>query len=371
MAEIILPKIDDDIEESSVIFWHKQEGDKVEKGDVLVEVQTEKAVSEIEAKETGVLKEITVKRGEVAKAGDSLGVIGTEADSSSEGGSPSSSKQQATEGKQQKQEFVRVAPRLRKLAKDLQVDLQAVQQSVKDGKITEKAIRDFAEGGESTPDTSGEKLSGIRKTIADRMKRSLDHTAQLTETAYADVTELAEKRQKDGNTFSWNVLILYATVQALQKHPYMNGTFEHGLWNQSEAIHLGVATDTEEGLIVPTVTNAHEYSMEELSKEVNQLVQSVQEKKVDPAKLSGSTFTVTNLGGFGIHFFTPIINPPEVAILGLGAIEKYVVLEEGNIKERMRLPLSLTFDHQVVDGAPAARFIQTVIDLLANPNKLM
>src|SRR5699024_8979148 len=242
--------------------------------------------------------------------------------------------------------------RLRKLAKDLQVDLQAVQHSVKDGKITEKVIRDFAEGGESTPDTSGEKLSGIRKTIADRMRSSLENTAQLTETAYADVSELAEKRQKDGNTFSWNVLILYVTVQALQKHLYMNGTFEQGLWNQSEAIHLGVATDTEEGLVVPTVTNAHEYSMEELSKEVNQLVQSVQEKKVDPVKLSGSTFTVTNLGGFGIHFFTPIINPPEVAILGLGAIEKYVVLEEGNIKERMRLPLSLTFDHQVVDGAP-------------------
>src|SRR5699024_10728592 len=170
-----------------------------------------KAVSEIEAKETGVLKEITVKRGEVAKAGDSLGIIGTEVDTGDS--TPTNSKQQATEdqGKKQKQGFIRVAPRLRKLAKDLQVDLQAVQQSVKDGKITEKAIRDFAEGGESTPDTSGEKLSGIRKTIADRMKRSLDHTAQLTETAYADVTELAEKRQKDGNTFSWNVLILYVT----------------------------------------------------------------------------------------------------------------------------------------------------------------
>lgn len=365
MIEIILPKLDEEIEESSIIFWHKQEGDEIKKGDVLVEVQTEKAVSEIEAKEEGILKEIIVKRGEVAKAGDKIGIIGKEADSAStdEKKRVSSQKEADVKEKAEKREFVRVAPRLRNLAKKLKIDLNEVQQSKKDGKITEKDIRDFADQDEST---QGEKLSGIRKTIANRMKNSLQNTAQLTETAYADVTDLAEIRNKNKSNLSWNVLILYATIQAIKKHPYMNGTFEDDIWNQSDVIHLGVATDTKEGLIVPAVKNANKYSIEELSKEVNQLVQSVHDRKIDSEKLSNNTFTVTNLGGFGIHFFTPILNPPEVGILGLGAVENYLILENKEVKERLRIPLSLTFDHQVVDGAPAARFLQTLINYLEN-----
>lgn len=366
MAEIILPRFDENYEESSIIFWHKQEGDTVQKGDVLVEVQTEKAVSEIEAEADGVLERIIVKRGEVATVGDVLGIIATTGSDTSVEEISESTVAATVAEEPAKRSFVRVAPRLRKLAKDLNVDLTEVQGSGSDGKITEKDIRKVAEG-KSEP---GEKLTGIRKTVATRMRESLQNSAQLTETAYADVTKLAIKRKNYDKKMSWNSWILYATIKAIKGHLYMNGTYENDVWKQSEEIHLGIATDTEEGLFVPVVENADQHSLESLDQEVGALAQSVQDKKIDPKKLSGSTFTVTNLGAFGIHFFTPIINPPEVAILGLGKIETYLVLEDGQVSERMRIPLSLTFDHQIIDGAPAARFLQTLIMYLENPEKI-
>src|SRR5690606_16220987 len=234
------------------------------------------------------------------------------------------------------------------------------------GKITEKDIRMFAEGGVE----SGEKLTGIRKTIATRMKDSLQNSDQLTETAYADITKLAIKRKNYEKKMRWNSWIVYAVVKAIKEHLYMNGTYEDDVWKQSEEIHLGVATDTEDGLFVPVVENAEQYSLTKLDQEVSELVQAVHDKKIDQKKLSGSTFTVTNLGAFGVHFFTPIINPPELAILGLGKIETYLALEDGQVTEKIRLPLSLTFDHQIIDGAPAARFLQTLIAYLEEPEKM-
>ncbi|MBO1005463.1 dihydrolipoamide acetyltransferase family protein [Pseudogracilibacillus auburnensis] len=366
MAEILLPRIDKDYEESSIIFWHKQEGDVVQKGDVLVEVQTEKAVSELEAEEEGILEKIIVKRGEVATVGDVLGIIAAEGAETSSKEISESAVAAIIAKEPAERSFVRVPPRLRKLAKDLKIDLTKVQGSGNGGKITEKDIRHFAELGGSDP---GEKLAGIRKTIATRMKESLQNSAQLTETAYADVTKLAIKRDSK-KKMSWNSWILYAVIRAIKEHLYMNGTYENEVWKQSEEVHLGVATDTEEGLFVPVVENAGQYLLAELDEVVSELVRSVHDKNINPKHLSGSTFTVTNLGAFGIHFFTPIINPPEVAILGLGKIESHLVLEDGQVTEKKRLPLSLTFDHQMIDGAPAARFLQTLIAYLENPEKL-
>ncbi|MGM8366568.1 dihydrolipoamide acetyltransferase family protein [Virgibacillus sp. W0181] len=372
MADIILPRMDEDYDESSVIFWHKQEGDSIQKGDILVEVQTEKAVQELEAETDGVLEKIVVVRGEVAAIGDVLGVIsegGTDTSNAEVTSETSETPVAATaEAERRERSFVRVAPRLRRLAKDLNVDLTKIQGTGNGDKITEKDIRTAAEVGSSTV---GEKLTGIRRTIASRMKESLQNSAQLTETAYADVTKLADFRDNYEKKISWNSWILYATVKALQEHPYMNGTFEGNMWKTSKKIHLGVAADAEDGLYVPVVKNADNYKPVDLDHEVKALVQAVHTKKIDSQQLSGSTFTVTNLGGYGIHFFTPIINPPEVGILGVGKIETYLALEDGSVIERMRLPLSLTFDHQIIDGAPAARFLQTLITYLEEMPKKM
>lgn len=370
MAEITLPRFDENYEESSIIFWHKQEGDQVEKGDVLVEVQTEKAVSEIEAETAGILQEIRVKRGEVAKVGDVLCVIsdGEQAFTSKEDAASPAVEKASDTNETEAPSFVRVAPRLRKLAKDLQVDLTEVRGTGKAGKITEADIKNHAKGRSAS--TKGEQLTGIRKTIADRMRTSLQKTAQLTETAYADVTKLAKRRKQAEHKISWNTWIMYTTVKALQKHAYMNGTLEDEHWKEGESIHLGMATDAEDGLYVPVVTSAEEHTLDSLDEAIQALSRAVQDKTIEQTKLRGSTFTVTNLGGYGVHFFTPIINPPEVAILGLGKIDSYAAFENGEVVEKWRLPLSVTFDHQVIDGAPAAKFIQTLIHYLEHPDEL-
>src|SRR5699024_8625050 len=364
MTEIKLPRLDDDIDESVVIFWHKQVDDYVKKGDILVEVQTEKAVTELESEANGVLTEIKVKRGEVASVGDVLCIIGDEVSQEKTGETSEMGKEEKVK---EKRPFVRVAPRLRRIAKELNVDLVEVQEAIGEEKITEEDIRNFAS---IDANGKGEKLTGIRKTIATRMRESLQQTAQLTETAYADVTNLSSLREHQDVKMSWNTWILYAVIQSLQKHPYMNGTYENDLWNLSEDVHLGIATDVSEGLVVPVVKNAHKLSLEELDEEVKRLVQAAHDKKVTSDQLSCSTFTVTNLGSYGIHFFTQIINPPEVAILGLGQIETYLTLDVGEVVEKKRVPLSLTFDHQIIDGAPAARFLKTLTESLAYPKNI-
>lgn len=373
VIEVKLPRIDEDHNESSIIFWHKQVGDVIQKGDVLVEVQTEKAVTEIEADSDGIMNEIIVKRGEVASVGDILCTIdqkgnGTE---SKEINAKESKTSKPVLEKQEESTFVRVSPRLRKVAKELKVALTDVQGTGSGGKITEQDIRNTAEGSEATSSgETGMQLVGIRKTIATRMKQSLQDSAQLTETAYADVTELAKVRANSAQKVSWNTWLMYVAIKALKQNKDLNAHVENDWYTQYQEVHLGFATDTEEGLIVPVVKNAHLLHLVDLNKKIAELATSVRNKKIHSKDLSGSTFTVTNLGSFGVHFFTPIINPPEVAILGLGKIESYVVLKDGIPQERKRLPISLTFDHQVIDGAPAGRFIKSFVELLEHPDRL-
>lgn len=366
MFEIKLPRMDDDHEESSIVFWYKQEGDEVSEGDTLVEVQTEKSVSEIEAETDGILEKILVPRGGVAKVGDVLCIINPEPDQASKDTEKSGATVSTDIKDGKEKEFVRIAPRLRKIAKDLGVDLTAVIGTGPGGKITEEDIRNTAAEGVSSEERPGRPLQGIRKTIAARMMGSLHNSAQLTETAYADVTSLSERRSQHEVKLSWNTWILSAVIQALKEHPYINGTLENGKLKQSEKIHLGIAVDTDHGLMVPVVNNAEQLSLTELEEEVNTKAEQARSLKLSKDELSGSTFTVTNLGAYGIHFFTPIINPPEIAILGVGHIEEYLKKEDGEIVERKRLPLSLTFDHQAVDGAPAARFLKTLTSILEN-----
>ena len=222
----------------------------------------------------------------------------------------------------------------------------------------------------STPEYKVVPITGIRKTIAQRMTESLATSAQLTETAWADVTLLDEERKRAETKLTWNDLILFATVKALKKHPNINAHVFDEI-HQYEKIHLGIAVDTEESLYVPVIKNAEELSLVQLATQARSLADKAKERRLAASELSGATFTVTNLGSYGIQFFTPIINRPEVAILGVGKIETDLVFQERQIVERKRLPLSLTFDHRAIDGAPAARFLQTVIVLLKEPSRLL
>ncbi|GIN22184.1 MAG TPA: 2-oxo acid dehydrogenase subunit E2 [Bacillus bacterium] len=362
MMEVKMPRTSDEIEESLIVFWHVEKGDSVEEGDVLVEVQTEKAVFEIEAEMEGIISEIVVRRGESAKVGDVLAKIEREAPGNSK---EADSKTDNKIGKEKIPEslFVRISPRLRKLARDLKVDLTEVKGTGKEGAITKKDIENVAEGGGAHQETGVvTEMSGIRKTIGTRMMTSLQESAQLTLTSWVDVTELVKRRQESGSNVSWNALISYAAIKALKQHPAVNAHVqgENIIWHEN--IHLGIAVDTAEGVYVPVLKEANQMSLSQLDQELKEIVKSVMSKNLSSVTLKGSTFTVTNLGNFGIGFFTPILNPPEAGILGVGKIEPHLIMEEGEVVQRERIPLSLTIDHRVVDGAPGAKLLQTIAD---------
>ncbi|PLR80175.1 hypothetical protein CVD25_07125 [Bacillus canaveralius] len=373
MFEVKLPQTSEEDLESVIVFWHKSEGDPVKEGDVLVEVQTEKAVFEIEAEESGVLKEILVPRGEVAGVGDVLAKIETAAEISvdveqTDPAGEEPPKMSAAEAADP--QFVRASPRVRRLARELGVDLASVKGTGRNGQPTEEDVRQ-ASSQEDSSEYTAVPFSGVRKTIARRMSDSLQETAQLTETAWADVTLLDQERNRIQDSPSWNDLLLFAVVKSLSAHPEINAHVHEDQIHQYVKVHLGVAVDTEQGLFVPVVRNADELSLIELKERISQLVEKAKHNRLSTEELSGASFTVTNLGSFGIQFFTPIINRPEAAILGAGKIETDLILKVGQPAERKRLPLSLTFDHRAIDGAPAARFLQTVIRCLEEPAELL
>ncbi|PLT29209.1 dihydrolipoamide acetyltransferase family protein [Peribacillus deserti] len=372
MNEVKLPQTSEEDLESVVIFWHKSEGDAVNEGDVLVEVQTEKAVFEIEAEESGILNEILVQRGEVAGVGDILATISSPAENAvnrEHNDLINKEQLQAAPDNQGETQFVRVSPRIRKLARDLGVDLASVKGSGRNGQHTEQDIQNAAK--EKLSDYRVLAFNGVRKTISRRMSDSLQTSAQLTQTAWADVSLLDQERNRMQESITWNDILVFAVTKSLQIHKHINAhVFEEEI-HQYQQVHLGIAVDTQEGLFVPVIKKADEFNLIQLKDQVHRLIQKAKENKLSTDEMSGGTFTITNLGSFGIEFFTPIINRPEAAILGAGKIVTDLVLKEGEVTERKKLPLSLTFDHRAIDGVPAAKFLQTVIAYLQEPSKLL
>jgi pyruvate dehydrogenase E2 component (dihydrolipoamide acetyltransferase) len=215
-------------------------------------------------------------------------------------------------------------------------------------------------------------LAGVRAVIARRMFESLHSMAQLTLHTEADVTELVEMYRKVKQTanLTYTDLFVRACALTLRYHPRLNATLEAEVIRLLPQINIGVAVSLEEGLVVPVLVEADRQSLAELAQSRRRLVERARAGQLGPAELQGGTFTVTNLGAYEIDAFTPIINPPEVAILGIGRIVEKVVIYRGKIAQRSMLTLSLTIDHRLVDGAPGAAFLQTLKRLLEAPEEL-
>jgi len=204
------------------------------------------------------------------------------------------------------------------------------------------------------------------------MFASLQNTAQLTLNKYVDVSELKDERKELMPAASWNIWVLRATVLALLEHKAMNAAWvDENNRKLFHHVNLGIAVDTEKGLLVPVIQKANQLSFEALIEEAKAQQQKAVENRLKNEDINGGTFTVTNLGGMGIDFFTPILNPPQVGILGVGKLHSRVDLVDNEVKQKWQLPLSITFDHRAIDGAPAARFLHTIEDLLNNPKKLI
>jgi len=454
VTEVILPKLGQTMEEGTIVEWLKQEGDPIQRGEVLFMVETDKATLEVEATARGFLRKILVPVGETVSVLTVVALITRKADediaayepqfrvSGSEFQVDEAAQPEAFKPKTLKPETrIFASPRARRLAREKGVDLALVTGSGPSGRIVERDVlayleqrprpepcpelrRRAVEGPKATPTAvktaatlgvdlvavsgtgvssrvmkadvtataqpvlpaeelavESAPLTGLRRIIAERMAASARETARVTLVIEADATAFVETREQLkadvadewGFAPGYNDLLGLIVARALREFPYMNARLsaDGQATERLSAVNLGVAVDTERGLLVPVIRDAHQKSLRAFGSEFRALVERARAGKSLPDDLTGGTFTITNLGMYEVDAFTPIINPPEAAILGVGRIQPKPVVCDGEIVARQMWTLSLTFDHRVVDGAPAARFLQRIKQLVENPYLLL
>ncbi|RAS79104.1 dihydrolipoamide acetyltransferase family protein [Priestia endophytica] len=395
-VEVVMPKLGMAMKEGIISSWNKRVGDKVTKGEPVASINSEKIEMEVEAPSDGVLLDIKVEEEEGVPPGTVICYIGEpneqivqKKEKETNRLSLSSSKEEvaatvAIEERPIKKNRLKISPVAKKIALASGLDIDTIQGSGPGGRITkadvEKELKKQGEKeDENREEARGEQtkipLAGMRKVIAERMQSSLLNSAQLTITMKADVTNLVKLREEAKQFFekrgeeklSLNDFIVRATVLALGKHREMNSSYDEDGIIYHEGVHVGIAVAIKDGLLVPVVRNAEKLSLVETATTIRKLSSSVRRGEMDGIEMTGSTFTVTNLGTYGVEFFTPILNPPETGILGVGAIEQVPMYKGAELQKCSMLPLSLTFDHRVVDGAPAAEFLQTIRGYLEDP----
>lgn len=422
---IIMPKLGMTMKEGTVEEWFKSEGDTVEEGESIVTISSEKLTNDVEAPTSGTLLKIKVQAGEDAKVKAVLGIIGEEGedvgsddddseettqenkdnDTTSEDQQASSNEEQSDkkdtekEAKPEQRERIFISPLARNMAKDKELDITRIKGTGGNDRITKLDIQRVDSEGydyEGEADTSnenasstaqnvdvssiGEGLNPMRQRIAQNMRQSLNNTAQLTLHRKVNADRLLDfkarlsEELKDADQdvkLTVTALLAKAVVLALKEYGAMNARYENGELTEYEDVHLGIATSLEDGLMVPVIDNADTKSIGTLAKEIKTSAEEVREGNTSDVQLSGATFTITNMGASGIEYFTPILNLGETGILGVGALAKELVLEGDNVKQVSRIPLSLTFDHQILDGAGAADFLKVLAKYIENPYLLM
>lgn len=352
------------MKKGTVIEWFKKEGDTVEKGEPLVEVLTEKVTYDIEASSSGILRKILVEEGVDVPVAGTLAVITAPNEELPE------VEATAEPSLERVEERIIASPAAKRLAKEYSVDLVQVRGTGPEGRIIEEDIRRYVEEKEVTPKIREMiPLTGMRKTAAERVSLSARTAPHTTLNMEVDMSKAAKLREEIH--VSYTDMVVKAVAKALAEHPIMNSTLKDEQIKVFHDINLGVAVATEKGLIVPVIHNTDRKSLEEIALKLKELAEKARQGKLTKDELTGGTFTVTNLGMYGVDTFTPIINPPETAILGVGRLTEKPGVENRKIVIKPLMNLSLSFDHRVVDGAPAARFLQKIKEILENPEVLL
>ncbi len=372
VTKVVMPRLSLTMKEGTVVQWFKKEGDTVNKGEPLVEVLSEKVTYDIEAPESGVLRRISVSEGLNVPVDQTIGVIaGADEPVSEEETVPSEKppvKETAevvhTQAPSKAAERVPASPAAKRLAKELRVDLAKVSGTGLEGRIIEDDVKRFAEATTTIKPRVRETfaLSGIRKTTAERLAlsaRTAPHSTVIMEVNMGKAVKLRQEMQ-----LSYTEILVKAVAKALREHPLLNATLEGDRIVVFEDINIGVAVATEDGLVVPVIRNADQKSLDEITLTLKGLLEKAREGKLTREDLVGGTFTVTNLGMYGVDVFIPIINPPETAILGVGRVVEKPAVINGELTTKPVMQISLTYDHRIVDGAPAAQFLMTVKRIL-------
>jgi pyruvate dehydrogenase E2 component (dihydrolipoamide acetyltransferase) len=367
-----LPKLGNTVEECLVTRWIKRKGESVSAGDVVAEIETDKTTFDVTAPVAGTVLEIFFEEGAIAPVFTNLCVIGNLGESI-EAFRPQSRipiEPRLPNPESRIPDRAPLSPRARRFAAEHDFDPASIAGSGPGGRVIERDVRRAYESAR-TP-AVGPPVSRIRETIARRMRESLASTAQYTLNASADASGLVALRARikalrlgSGQAagvpdVTINHLITFCTVRALLEARPLNAEFIEGRIVEHSEVHIGFACDTPKGLMVPVVRNAQTLSIRELALRMDALASQAVQGTIAADDLSGATFTISNLGSLGVESFTPIVNPPQVAILGVGALQLKPVGGKGNVEFVESLGLSLTCDHQAIDGAPGARFLHVI-----------
>lgn len=414
--EFKLPELGEGIHEGEVVKWLVKAGDIVEEEQVIVEIQNDKAVVEVPSPVNGKVKEVVVSEGTVSVVGDTLITFEVEGEVPQNEEEPQKEKTVADEKKSNIEENgpvvekeavekdtqakapavankkVLATPSVRKFARDIGVEITQVNGAGPNGRITREDVQSFQSGkqevqGDDVPTrVAGEgleervALKGIRKVIAQAMAKSVYTAPHVTIMDEVDVTKLVQLREeakplaeKKGTKLTYLPFIVKALVAGLRQFPDLNASID----DEKEEIifkkyyHIGIATDTDKGLIVPVVFDADRKNMWQIAEEIRDLATRGREGKLSSAELKGSTMTITNIGSAGGMFFTPVINYPEVAILGVGRITKKPIERNGEVVIAPIMALSLSIDHRLIDGATAQYFVNYIKQVLEDPQLLI
>jgi pyruvate dehydrogenase E2 component (dihydrolipoamide acetyltransferase) len=408
MAEIItMPKLSDTMTDGVVAAWHKKVGDKVKSGELLAEIETDKATMEFESYQDGILLYIGVEKGKGAPVDSVLAIIGKEGEDYSallagapvkavavaapaaapakaaETAAPASAapspapiviaSQHSSNGR------LKASPLAKRIAEDKGIDITQVAGSGDGGRIVKRDVEHFsiapaaaftsaAPGVESYTE---ETVSQMRKTIARRLAESKFSAPHFYLTMEIDMENAMLARQAlnaSGEVkISFNDMVVKASALALKKHPKINSSWRGETIRYNQHVHIGVAVAVDEGLLVPVVRFADTKGFAQIGAEVKSFAEKAKSKKLQPSDWEGNTFTISNLGMFGIDEFTAIVNPPDACILAVGAIKAVPVVKNGAVVPGNVMKLTLSCDHRVVDGASGAAFLQTLKAFLENP----
>jgi pyruvate dehydrogenase E2 component (dihydrolipoamide acetyltransferase) len=419
------------MEEGQVVKWLKSEGDAVTNGEILAEIETDKATMELVARGEGILRKIMLGAGSTAPVGDVIAVIGAKDEDISEllsgaaapapspradepppvqkdmapdaavaeaeasapprpDDSPSPSREEAVAAAPLTTGRVKASPLARRLAENEGLELGSIQGSGPGGRIIKRDVERATQEtpatasapafqarltpADSTEDFRDVPLSQMRKAIAKRLVESIGPVPHFFLTIDVDMSRVVQARERantllesSGMKVSFNDIVLKSTAVALRRHPECNAHWGGGHIRHFNRVHLGVAVAIEDGLITPVVRDAHLKGIAEIAGEVRQLATRAREKKLKPDEYMGATFSVSNLGMFGIEEFTAIINPPEAGILAVGALEERAVVVKGEVRVQPRMKITMSCDHRVIDGAQGSAFLRTLKAILEEP----